>query len=328
MAPSSESPPRGRARQAAGLLASLLISAAAIWALARHEAVSGEQLRGAWGLLDPGWLAAAAGVAVLFIVGVGADKLRRAVTALGAELGLAEALRLRLGSGPVRLILPGRVGGLMNVIYLSRLKGLSAGEASGVLAFDRGLNLAGQLVWILAGLLLLEPPLEPWLTGLIAAALAGVVAVFFTPPLHRAAAALAQRIHPRLGGFARGLLSPFARFPIRVRAGLMAYGVLYQTCPFVICALLFRAFGYPVALAEAMIFINLANLAAQVPGPFAGVGPREAVLVTLFTGQAPPEVLLAVGLLVSLLLHGTLLIGGLPWVPWYVGRLAAPAEAR
>jgi uncharacterized membrane protein YbhN (UPF0104 family) len=313
---------RPTARRALATLASLAISAAVLAAVARHEAVSAAQVRAAWAGAAPGWLALTAVVSVVMFVGLAADKLRRVVGAAGGAVGLGEATRIRLGSGPLRFLTPGRAAGLLNILYLARYCGVSPPRAAGALSFDRGLNLAGTLIWLLAGLALLGR--GGGALALSLAALAAVLVAFFATGLHRLAARQAARLSPRLGAATAELLAPFEAFPAGPKAGLLLYGVVYQAGPFVVCALLFQALGHPIQLGEAMAFISLANLAGQVPGPLMGVGPREAALVALFGDRVPAEVALAAGLGVSLFVQGAPTLAGLPWVPWYLQRLAGP----
>jgi len=255
---------------------------------------------------------------------LGSDKLRRVLAAAGCRVGFAETVAVRMGVGPLRLLLPGRAGGLLVGVYFWRLHGLSAGRASGVLAFDRALNLFGTLVWLGAGLLWLLGGRSPMTLVAVAAGLAGVLLVFFSGQLHRRAPAWAGVLHPRIGRFVGETLAPIAEISPSHRAGLLAYGVVYQSAPFVICALLFAALGVSVEPAAVVAFTSAASLAGHVPGPLAGIGPREAALVGLFSGAAPAELLLGVGLLLSLLVQVVPKLVGAPLLPWFLARVGRP----
>lgn len=309
------------ARRIATLIVSAAVSLAIMAALFQAEALPFEAVLQAWGRAAPGPVLAALAVAAICQIGVAPDKLRRVVLASGGALSWRTAVAMRLGAGPLRLATPLRAGGLADALFLNKYGGLSVTGAAGCLAFDRGLNLLGLLSWLLAGLLLIGDGLASALVA--AAALAAVLAVFLLTPLHALAERIAGLIHPRLHGLTRSLLTPFARMAPGPRLGLLAYGVAYQSNPFVVCWLLFQGVGYPLSAGQAMAYTNLSMLVGQLPGPLAGIGPREASLIVLVGPQAPEDAVLAAGLLLSFFISLMPLAVGLPWLPWYLHRVAS-----
>ena len=315
----------GSLRRLALLALSAAVSAGVIAALLATVELPLEAILEAMRGADRRLLAAAVLLALVGQVLGGADKLRRVVRAVGGELTLAMAVAMRLGAGPLRLATPFKSGGAANVLFLRNHAGLSLAEATGCLAFDRGLNLAGLLFWMLIGGLALGTGRALGL--LLVAALAILLVVFLAADLHRLAARLVGRLHPRLGALSDELLAPFAQVAATTRLGLLGYGLLFQTLPSLVAWVLFAAVGAPLGLAQAFAYVNAAMLVAQVPGPLVGVGLREASLVALVGAQAPEQAVLAAGLLLSLTISVLPLVIGLPLLPWYLNRLVqVPAD--
>ncbi len=319
-------PAASRRSATLALILSAALSAATVAALLWGRELPLRGLLRAWEGAAPGPLLAAVTVAAVSQLGLGPDKLRRVVLASGGALSWRTAAAMRLGSGPLRLVTPFRAGGLADIAFLHKYADLSAARAAGCLSFDRGLNLLGLLLWLLVGSLLSGGGAAAVLGA--AAALAAVLAVFWVPSLHRIAERLAARLPPRLRGPAQGLLAPFTQLAPRRRAGLLVYGLAYQTSPPAVCWLLLDALGYPLDVARAMAYTSLSMLAGQLPGPLAGIGPREASLLAMIGPGAPDEVVLTAGLLLSSLISLLPRLVGLPWLPWYLHRIAAGEEAH
>ncbi len=318
----------GRHRRLAPLwtLAGLALSAGVLWWLAGHLQLHLADLREAWAAADHTLLALAVVFSVAWHVLVGAHKLKLVLGSMGAPMTYGDAVRLRLGEGPARMLLPVRGGELLTVVYFWRRQRLSLSEAAGALAFDRGLNFAGLLLWTLVGALLL-PSTGLGSGGAAAAVGACYLAFVFCPPLHDALMAAAARIHRRAGELARGALRPWRELSVGRKLALSAYGVVFVLRPLAVCWLLFAAHGVVVGLAQILTFGSLSVLAGTLPGPLMGIGPREGAVALLFAGLAPPGsgVPLAVGLLLSLSVHVLPFAAGAPWAPWLLRRIA---EAR
>ena len=321
--PAPPAPGPGPLRRLALLALSATLSAVVIAALLATVELPVEAILEAVKRADRRLLLAAVLVSLLCQLIGGADKLRRVVLAVGGDLTLRTALAMRLGAGPLRLATPFKSGGAANVLFLRNHAGLTLAGGAGCLAFDRGLNLVGLLFWMLIGVLSLGAGRSLGL--LLALALTALLLVFLIADLHHRMTRLAGLLHPRLGSLVGDLLAPFAQVDALTRLGLLCYGLLFQSVPSLVAWLLFAAVGAPLGLAEVFAFVNTAMLVAQIPGPLAGIGLREASLVALVGHRAPEEAVLAAGLLLSLTLSVLPLLIGLPLLPWYLHRLA-PAE--
>ena len=80
---------------------------------------------------------------------------------------------------------------------------------------------------------------------------------------------------------------------------LILYSLLLKGFELLDYFLIFKALGLEIPLRAVILFAPLAILISEVPITFLGLGSREAAIVFFFSAFAPPEKLLAAGLLIS-----------------------------
>lgn len=305
-------------------LAGAAASALILWWLVAHLQLRWPDLRAAWDGADQPLLLLIGVLSVTWHVLLGAHKLQLVLGRLGVAISLGDAVRLRLGEGPLRMVLPLRGGELLTVLFFWRDRKMPLADAAGALAFDRGLNLLGLSLWLLVGLLLLpDLPALHRLLGAVALVGGGGLLLFVTP-LQRLLIRAAEALHGRLGCFVAGFLSPFVRLSPGWKLTLAGYGVLFTMRPLLVCWALFLAHGVVLAAGPTLAYGALSVLAGTLPGPLLGIGPREGAVAMLFAGQVPAgsAVPLAVGLLLSVAVHLLPMTVGLPWAGWFLRRVA------
>lgn len=269
-----------------------------------------EQIRQArWGLM----LAAFAFSAGWHLF-VGADKWWRILRGLGADVPYWEVFRVRLGSDPIRFVIPFKAGEVVNAAYFARIPDFGFSRAAGSIAFDKGLNFFGTIFWLYVGIAAMSaaPPVGHLLMHTLVGA--GVVALVAVKPLRDLMIAIAARMHPKLGRFATGVLSAFEEFSLIGKIGFLMYGIVFMLRPIVVCYLLFMAFN-PVAIPtfqEFFAYGSVAVLMSNVPLTIAGIGPREAAIMELFKAYCSQATLLSVGILMSFSIHIIPAILGIP----------------
>lgn len=304
---------------------STLLSAVCLAVLARAHTVDTGALWQAVQGLQREWLLLAVPIGVGTQIFMGPDRFRRLLAATGHHLPYRTLLAMRLGAGPLRLITPLKAGGLADLAFLQRRHGVPGALSGGCLAYDRLLNLLGLFAWLGLGLSL-EPGHRVPLSALVGLALStlalGACAVH--PGIAHAVERLARWLHPRAGRITSQLLAPVSTTRLSTRLGLVLYALVYQSSPWLTGWLLCKAAALPVDLPAAMVGINSAMLAAQLPGPFAGIGPREATLVFTLRALGPSELLMAVGLALSAVISVLPLVVGTPWTGWYLAQVVAP----
>jgi glycosyltransferase 2 family protein len=256
---------------------------------------------------------------------VGADKWCRILRALGADVPWGEVFRVRLGSDPIRFAAPLKTGEIVNAAYFSRLPTFGFSRAAGSIAFDKAVNFFGTLVWLYVGIAALAqvPPAGHILlhTGMGAALVALLVLRWPRDMLRH----VGTRVHPKIGRLLAGVLAAFEEFSLRRKVAFLAYGVVFQLRPLIVCYLLFAAINANrlPSLEELVAFGSVAVLMSNIPLTVAGIGPREATIMALFAPYGDPLTLLVVGILMSFSIHVIPAIIGIPFMFGLLRALAA-----
>jgi len=315
------------------LLGSLFLSAAVLAALWHHSQIRFDMFVAKWTEADKSILGALIVLSAAFHIFVGAHKLWCILRSLSLKIAYVEALRIRLGVGPLRVLVPLDGGELLNVAYFWRHKRMPVGRAAGAAAFDRGLNVMGSFFWLFLGLSILPDawPSQWSPAWRLPAALLAVAAYFiglFCLPLHELAISVAGKLHPKLARFLAGVLAPFREFDWRKKLFFSAYALFFQVRPLAVYWFLFKAYGVTMEGVKILAYGSLAGIGAHLPGFLVGLGPREAFTVALFRGQAPDEVLLGVGILLTFTVHIIPMLLGLPWMMWFLRRLRQTEEDK
>jgi hypothetical protein len=302
---------RGRKRLMLALAISLAILGVLFWkADARFSEIAQELRR------VNGWfLAAIAVFSVTWHIFLGADKWWRILRALGAQVPYWEVFRVRLGSDPIRIAAPLKAGEVVNAAYFARLESFGFSRAAGSVVFDKALNFFGTVFWLYVGIAALASIPTAGYVALHTAMAAALLVVICVRPVRQAAVALARLIHARLGRLAAGVLSAFEEFTPFQKIGFLLYGVVFQIRPLMVCWLLLVAFQparFPTLL-EFLALGSIVVLMSNIPS-FAGMGPREAALMTAFADYADPLTLLSVGLMMSILVQVLPAVVGIPWM--------------
>ncbi len=315
---------RARRRGRWGLAVSVGISGLLIVLLYLKAGVRLERLAQEWTQASAPILALAMLLSVGIHVFMGGHKLWLLVRWLGVKIPLRDIFLVRLGEGPLRLVIPFKGGDLAAALFINRQGGASIGEAAGAIVFDRVLNLLGTSSWLLIGLAL-APGLLPGGGAIVVGAVLVVgLVLLMSRPLHQLLTdAIRAKLPERVGRGLTGLLAPWRNLNTGARLSLLGYTLIYVSRPMILCALIAAAFSVEVPPARLMVYTNLALFAGLIPGPLMGIGPREATLEALLAQELPAGS--GAGLSVAFLLTAAMylvpLLVGLPLVPWFLRRL-------
>ncbi|MDP6526109.1 MAG: lysylphosphatidylglycerol synthase transmembrane domain-containing protein [Kiritimatiellia bacterium] len=311
----------GLRRHGIAVLIALSVSALTLIVVCRSYDITFSRLIDSAGMADRQSLLLVFFASALFHIVLGADKLWRVLRAMRVDITFSDALRIRLGSGPLRLFVPLKAGEAVNIVFFCRHKRMALGRAGGAVVFDRSLNIAGSVLWLLIGLVTMRQVDVPHQVLISLLLGMGYVLFFFLTPVHAFAASTAESINPKLGRFVSGLLEPLREFSAGKKAFFLLYGFLFQARDLLVCYFLFRSFGFVPDPATFIAFVSIAQFAGHLPS-VVGMGPREAALVMLFSGVAPSDVLLSIGFMMTLAINVVPMLIGLPWVPWFLRGVA------
>ena len=266
----------------------------------------------------------------------GAYKWYLILEGIGCDTTYGEVLFVRMGSDPVRFIMPFKTGELSNIAYFWRVGKLPFARSASWILFDKALNIGGTFLWLVVGLLAVTISKAMGQVNVKYVAIGSSLVVvsvlaFIVPMISRKARNLlrgiAAALHKKLGRIVEELLSTFEGIRPGRKALLLVYGILFQLRPLIVCYLLIRAFGshfsaipsIPVVLAWGSVVVAFSN----VPSTLWGMGPRETALVGLFGGYAPDAVLISIGLLMAISIHVVPAFFGLPVLENFLATLGS-----
>jgi hypothetical protein len=299
----------GRKRFIVAALASVIILLLLGWkAGVRLEALTAQLRRVHWPILAVTFVYSAG-----WHIFVGAHKWWCILRAMGVDVGYWEVFRVRWGSDPIRFAAPMKTGELVNAFYFAKRDELGFGRAASSIVFDKSLNLFGTVFWLYVGIAAMAALPAIGYLGLHTVMGVAVLVVLGVPRVRSTAVTVANLVHPKIGRLAKGVLSAFDEFSPLKKVGFLAYGVIFQLRPIVVCGLLFMAFqpDRVPSVQELLALGSIVVLMSNIPS-LGGIGPREAAMMTLFSAYADQTTLLGIGLLMSFSMQLLPAILGIP----------------
>ncbi len=269
----------------------------------------------------PAWaLALAAVTALSEELLLGPLKWRRVARAVGCPLSLRETWLVRLGSQPLRVVLPLKSGELATALYLERRHGLPLARGVSTVLFEKAVNLWALVLLLLTGAVLLEGPLVlvGWLAWL------GVP--FVRGPWRDGASAMARRWGSpgRLGA---SLLDAYLALSRRELLVQLPLAVAFVGLEVWNTGLVLTALGAEPSPALLLLAVPASSFLNNLPVTILGIGVREGWLLVALGGTAPPETLLAGGLVITAVEYVLPTLVGLSLLPAFLTRLANPRAA-
>ncbi|MEM7816463.1 MAG: lysylphosphatidylglycerol synthase transmembrane domain-containing protein [Candidatus Aenigmatarchaeota archaeon] len=231
---------------------------------------------------------------------LGTYKWNRILYILGFSLPFREALNIRCGFLPFKLIFPLKTPELIKAFYLEKKKNIPILKAISSLITDRVFNLIATLSIFLVGLIFVRMKLNflfPFSLLLFLFAF-----VFLNFP-RKILLKISKLINVKIYQFTLQVLSGLMDLNFSQKFILTFYSFLYQLSEFINTYLLFKAVGLEISFWLICIFIPLVIVINNLPITVLGLGTREALLIFLFSNYGAKELILSAGLLVSLIEH-------------------------
>lgn len=306
-------------------LVSILVSVALLAAIYSRIDVGalGRVLR----TCDPVWLAVGLGMTVPLKL-LQAWRLQQFMPR-GRPLPWGESLRLTLVADVLNMVLPSKMGDIAKSYFLKKRGHLEGSLALSLVVFEKAYDVLALLFWCALALLAWpDKDSALWLlTGAVLAMLGGGFLLLGSAAFARLAFGLAGRLSParfreRIDRLRQAWSEVHAYFRAeraqlrRVRAFSAGLWLLHfvQLWLFILALNAWTPFLLHIALA------SLAILAGLFPLTFAGLGTRDAALITLYRPWFGPPTAAALGLLFTsrYLLPA---IGGLPFFRRYLEEM-------
>jgi len=250
---------------------------------------------------------------------LGVFKWRRILAALDCPLSYTEALSIRTGCIPFKVIFPIKSSELLKALCLNKQKKLGFGHTVSSLLLDKTLNLLVTLGIFLVGLSFVElkfPRIIP------VSALLIIIVFLFSAKLRGIFLSISKAIHPRLHHLATQLFTSFEVINVKEKIILTFYSIIYQFSDFLNTYILFRAVGVSVPLISILALLPLIILVNNLPITVLGLGTREALIIFLFARYGSSTSLLSGGILVSFIEHILPVVVGIFFIKSFLSHFA------
>ncbi|MFH1824025.1 MAG: lysylphosphatidylglycerol synthase transmembrane domain-containing protein [Candidatus Firestonebacteria bacterium] len=247
-----------------------------------------------------------------------ADKWRRILAALGYNLSYKKALFIKIGTAPTDVILPFKMGEMLKAMYLKKYYNFTIGKVLSSIIFDKTLNLWAVLILFFTYASFIHVPTSLKIFSFIFVFLS---ILLLKKRIWSFLHLITEKIHLPLHNFIKHLTSAFEEINIKYNFFLLCYSVLDMLSEIIIFYILFKALGLNIPFNFVVPYAALVVLISSIPIVAMGIGLREASVLLLFSQFATTEVLLSIGILVSLISHFLLRLIGLFILPNFLARL-------
>ncbi|MCZ7583431.1 MAG: flippase-like domain-containing protein [Deltaproteobacteria bacterium] len=264
--------------------------------------------------LPRGAIAVVLAISTFFNVFFYAHRWRVGLAYVGIRVSFWEVVRVHLGTGPLRLVLPMQTGEILTSAALARRANQPAEKVVGTMAYNKYLTLMATLALLGVGVAAgADSPVRPAraLGGLGLAVVAALVTLE-SRAVRTVLMRVAEKLHLRLGRGVTLLLAAFEEIPRRGKLRLFCYSALFQFSEVIACWFLTRALGIELSFAALTAMVQLLILGSMLPISLAGVGPREGLALILLARSARPQDAVAFGLAYSMAEYLWPLVVGLP----------------
>ncbi|MCB9477842.1 MAG: flippase-like domain-containing protein [Deltaproteobacteria bacterium] len=282
-------------------------------------------MRATWAALRGlpwGISAAAMVVSLVFNVGLYADRWRRTLSYIGIRLSLADALRIHLATGPLRLLFPIQTGELITAAVAAKKADAPVAVVAGAIAYNKYLTLLATLL-----MLGIAAAMHPGAVGPLGAAvgLAGLAAFLAVGTLNfqkvrEGLARLLAKLPFLTTRLPLDFFLPFDRLSRPERARLLAYSFVFQCSEIISCALIFHALKIPLSFWDLVAVVQVIVLVSNLPITIAGVGTREGAALVLLGALTTNENAVAAGVAFSFFEYLWPMLVGLIWLPGLIRR--------
>jgi uncharacterized membrane protein YbhN (UPF0104 family) len=262
------------------------------------------------------WVVAAAIVALVFNTVQSAEVLRKCLAGFGQKITYKQSLAATAGNMAIKAALPAQTGEIARVIWLNKACNVDPVRSTAAIATLIWFKLIGLFALALTGWLLLDQR-DPMMG---AALLAGGILVVGLPVI----VAWRGRATRRTTGIPHAIAQTLGE----IRPGPLALGALHAlvavAAEVAVFAMLLHGAGATLEAAELIGSLPIVIIGAKAPLTLLGLGTRECLVLLLFAGTAPENVLLATALMFSTLEYVLpALVGGL-LTHGYVRRILSP----
>lgn len=232
-------------------------------------------------------------------------QMKMILDVFGCHISYREAMFIKLGVSPIKVVLPMKLGELIKVSYLRRYHAfpfvLGVGSLVVALTFKA---FALLLVMFIGGFFTAPGHINFGYRSLIfIISCVALLTILNSIWRRRTLVYRLKKIQPALY---QGILALFSRYK-EIGKGRLAKPFLYticiQACEIAIFYILLRAVGVTISIHALFVYVPLIILLTNIPIALFGLGVRELVIVTFLSKYAAIEQLLGGAILISFVIH-------------------------
>jgi len=251
---------------------------------------------------------------------------------MGHTLPAHQMMFLCAAGYPLRFGTPGKLGAVVDALWLDRRHGVSLARGLSSIALQRAHNLLLFLSLALAGLAAFPFPGadktgRPALFAALALSLllAGVGATWL---IHRPLTDGMARVSQRLARWFEDLLASLTKVNPRQQAGLFLFSALILAVELSGVYIIYFTVSVNLSYPAFVGGVAAATIVSNLPVTVGGFGTREAATAVLFSGAGSHEAVLCAGMLWSAFFYLLPLLIGLPFVAPLVKQAVAHRQPR
>ncbi len=282
-----------------------------------------EVLRG----VDRSLFIIAIGISIFGNLYLSCQKYRRLLQLLKCDINLREAILIKVGTIPIKNLLPAKSGEVLRAIYLKHRHNFSYLRGGGSIFFGMGLSFIALTFFILLTGFFYNDDIKgryyfglPILSGLIIGAMSLRKGIF-PQTTHQ----WLEKKNRKIAAIIRNIaeLSHEKHYKRRMIA-LFGYSLGFEGAKAINYLLLFNACGITIPPEPALFFIPMVIMISSLPISVFGLGTRESAIIAFFSDYAPPAQLLSAGITISFVESIVPLIMGLFLMKPFLTRLVEP----
>ncbi len=230
---------------------------------------------------------------------------------MDCKISFYEAFFIKAASDPIISALPLKTGEISRILYLRNIKKFPVEKSLFSIFLEYFLNMCGVSFFILMGL-----SLESFQIGIGAGTRAKIPIFFLTVEMLKT-----FLDHPWITKFKHNIKQCFDNKKIYLNYPVISLTLIFCFLEIFCVFLLTKALGIYIPLFKLFVYVPMIIVISSIPISIFGLGVREGLILVFFLNNAPPETLLALGILYSFCEHIIPAVAGLCLTSLFVRKI-------
>ncbi|MBU1061602.1 MAG: flippase-like domain-containing protein [Candidatus Omnitrophica bacterium] len=248
-------------------------------------------------------------------------RYKKILELLGCNIPFFETLILRMGSAPIKGILPFKIGESVMVAYLHKRHDFSYARGISSVILVYSFSFFALISFISVGWFFYKLELYQKIYFAVIFLVFFFIIILFRNSILINFIKNSRKMSPRPREIFKVLIE---KFSIKSLVTLFIYSLGFEGCKLINAFFLFKAFSIEIPIEAFLIFTPIVLLLASLPITFGGLGTRESAILVFFSEYAVPDRLLGSGLLLSFVNVICPILFGLFFIKPFLNRLVNP----